>query len=109
MRSTFGVKLNGLVDSIEQLLLLQFALHQVHCGTHQSPEETIHLFEHGALYPQLDVAADAREIFDAVAATDACDPQECSLKLHYCTWFLPGIVSPKESYGGCIGPTQEIC
>ena len=42
----------------------------------------IDLLEHGGLYPQLDIAVDARAIGDAVAATDACDFQECSLKLH---------------------------
>ena len=42
----------------------------------------IDLLEHGGLYPSLDVAVDAKAVFDAVAATDACDPQECSLKLH---------------------------
>ena len=82
MRSTFSAELNGLVDSVEQLLLLQITLHQIYCGTHQSPEEMIDLLEHGGLYPSLDVAVDAKAVFDAVAATDACDPQECSLKLH---------------------------
>ena len=42
----------------------------------------IDLLEHGGLYPSLDVAVDAIVAFDAVAATGACDPQECSLKLH---------------------------
>ena len=82
MRSTFSAELSGLVDSIEQLLLLRLTLHQIHCGTHPSPEEMIDLREHGGLHPQLDVAVDARAIFDAVAATGACDPQGCSLKLH---------------------------
>ena len=36
----------------------------------------------GGLYPASDVAVDARAVFDAVAAADACDPQGCSLKLH---------------------------
>lgn len=38
--------------------------------------------EHGGLYPRLDLAVDARAVYDAVAAADACDPQECSLKLY---------------------------
>ena len=42
----------------------------------------IDLLEHGGLYPSLDVAVDAKAVFDAVAATGACDPQECSLRLH---------------------------
>ena len=42
----------------------------------------IDLLEHGGLHPQLDVAVDARAVFDAVAASDACDPQRCPLNLH---------------------------
>ena len=49
LRSTFSAELNGLVDSVEQLLLLQLTLHHIYCGTHQSPEEMIDLFEHGGL------------------------------------------------------------
>ena len=37
VRSTFGAEFNGLVDGVEQLILLQFILHQIYCGTHQSP------------------------------------------------------------------------
>ena len=82
MRSTFCAELNGLVDGVEELLLLHITLHQIYFGTHLSPEEMIDLLEHGGLYPSLDVAVDAKAAFHAVAATDACDPQECSLKLH---------------------------
>ena len=32
VRSTFSAELNGLVDSIEQVLLLQCTLHQIYCG-----------------------------------------------------------------------------
>ena len=71
-----------MVDSIEQLLLLQATLHQIYCGTSQSPEELIDLLEHGKLYPPVDVCVDARAVFDAVAASDVCDPSESSLKLH---------------------------
>ena len=38
----------------------------------------IDLLEHGGLYFSLDASV----VFDAVAATDVCDPQMCSLKLH---------------------------
>ena len=82
VRSTFGAELIGLVDFVERLLLLQLILHQVYCGTHQTPEEMIDLLEHGGLHHQLDIAVDARAVYDAVAATDACDPQECPLTLH---------------------------
>ena len=48
VRSISSAELNGLVDSVEQLLLLQITLHQFYCGTHQSPEEMTYLLEHGA-------------------------------------------------------------
>ena len=56
VRSTFGAELHGLVDSVEQLLLLQITSHHIYtyiyiyiyiyCGTHQSPEDMIDLVEH---------------------------------------------------------------
>ena len=47
------------------------------------PEEMIIALEEGQLYPPLDLCADARAVFDVISATDICDPQECSLKLHF--------------------------
>ena len=41
VRSTFSAELNGLVDSIEQMMLLHVALHQFYCGTGQKPEEMV--------------------------------------------------------------------
>ena len=38
--------------------------------------------ENGALYPPVDMCVDARAVYDAVAASDVCDPAESSLKLH---------------------------
>ena len=52
---------------------MQTILHQLYRGTHQSPEEMLDLLERGGLHPSLDVAVDATAVFDAVAATDACD------------------------------------
>ena len=98
MRSTSGAELNGPVDRIEQLLSLQTTLHQAYCGTHPSPEEMIDLLEHGGLYPSSDVAVDARAVFDAVAAADACDPQGCSLKLH-----LISVREPRNNQADALG------
>ena len=67
---------------MEQLFLLQLTLHQIYRGTHQSPDEMVDLLEHWGIYPQLDIAVDARAVYDVVATTDACDPQGCSFKLH---------------------------
>ena len=82
VRSTFSAELNGLVDTIESMLLLQATLHQIYCGTDQTPQQLIDLLENGGLYPPVDLCVDARAVFDAIAASDVCDPQECSLKLH---------------------------
>ena len=57
-------------------------MHLIYCGALQTPEEIIDLLEHGGLYPRLDLAVDAHAVYDIVAATDACDPLGCSLKLH---------------------------
>ena len=45
VRLPFGAELNGLVDSIAQMLLLQCALHQIYCGTGQFPERMNELLE----------------------------------------------------------------
>lgn len=47
VRSTFCAELNGLVDSNEQMLLLECTLHQIYCGTAQSPERMIDHLERG--------------------------------------------------------------
>ena len=82
VRSTFSAELNGLVDSIGSMLLLQAILHQVYCGTDASPHDLLDLLENGHLYPPIDMAVDARAVFDAISASDICDPAESPLKLH---------------------------
>ena len=82
VRSTFSAELNGVVDSVEQLLLLQVTLHQIYMGTSQTPEQMVDMLENGQLYPPLDVSVDARAVYDAVSATDTCEPAGSSLKLH---------------------------
>ena len=82
VRSTFSAELNGLIDSIEAMLLLQCTLHQVFCGTDQSAQDMVDLLEHGQLYPPVDLCVDAKAVFDAISASDICDPAESSLKLH---------------------------
>ena len=41
----------------------------------------IDLLEHGGLYPRLDLAVDARAVYDVVATAGACDPEGLSPKL----------------------------
>ena len=82
-RSTFSAELNWLVDSIEQMSLVQIALHQVYCGIRQPPEDMIDLLENGGLHPKFDIAVDARALYDAVVAIHAREPQENISKLHF--------------------------
>ena len=81
-RSTFSSELNGLVDSVEQVLLRQCTLHQIYCGTSQTPEHIIDLLECGKLYLSVDCCVVARAVYDAISASDACGLVESSLKLH---------------------------
>lgn len=83
VRSTFSDEFNGLVDSMESLLLLQVILHQVYCGTAGSPHQLVDKLEAGKLHPPLDLGVDATPAFHAVEAADVCDPAGSSLKLHF--------------------------
>ena len=82
VRSTFSVELNGLVDSVEQLMSLQVALHHICCRTTQSPEALVDMLEIGRLHPPLYLSIDARAAYDVTAATNIGEPHESSLKLH---------------------------
>ena len=42
----------------------------------------IDLLEKGFVYPPLDICVDAKAVYDAIGASDACEPAGCSLKLH---------------------------
>lgn len=47
------------------------------------------------MHPRLDVAADARAVFDAVVAVDVCEPQGSSSKFHLISvrdMFVQGMV-----------------
>ena len=82
VRSTFAAELNSLLDSIETVILVQLALHQIFCGTDESPDELLQHLESGSLYPPIEFVIDAQSVFDALNVLDVCTPQETSLKLH---------------------------
>ena len=82
VRSTYSAELNGLIDSIEIAILVQFLLHQVWYGCDQGSDALAKSQEDGGLRPLIKAATDAKAVFDSVAAPDICDPAECSLKLH---------------------------
>ena len=42
----------------------------------------IDLLERGLMYPPLDVCVDAGAVYDAIAATDVCEPAGSSFKFH---------------------------
>jgi hypothetical protein len=82
VRSTFSAELNALIDALEIAILVQMAYHQILHGCNQSATEMAKTLEEGGLKPAIDAVIDARAVWDAVAAADACNPLECSLKLH---------------------------
>ena len=82
VRSTFSAELNGLLDNLEQAILVQIAVHEVMVGTKRLLTNLKDDAENGKLQPGLDCVVDARALFDAVASADPCTPLECSLKLH---------------------------
>jgi hypothetical protein len=82
VRSTFSAELNGLIDSIETAMLIQYMMFEVWYGCDHKPDDMARWQEEGLLQPDVLAATDARAVFDAVAAADICEPAECSLKLH---------------------------
>ena len=82
VRSTFSAELNGLLDNLEQAILVQMAVHEILNGKKRVITQLREDLETGKLQPDLDCVVDARALFDAVAAADPCTPLECSLKLH---------------------------
>jgi hypothetical protein len=82
VRSTFSAELNALIDALEIAILIQMAFHQINHGCTESATEMAQALEQGVLTPAIDAVIDARAVWDAVAAADACTPLECSLKLH---------------------------
>ena len=82
VRSTFSAELNALIDALEVAILVQMAYHQIANGGSQSATELAAELEGGRLMPRIDAVVDAKAVFDAIAATDVCNPMECSLKLH---------------------------
>ena len=82
VRSTFVAELNALLDAIESLIITQIGWHQIVHGTEETIEQLLLRLGAGTLSPPIELVGDARSVLDAVAASDACDPAEASLKLH---------------------------
>ena len=82
VRSTFSAELNGGVDTLEGLMLIQIAMHQLTSGEWLSATDMAQLLDQGGLEPSASLGLDALSVFDALSAQDVCDPAECSLKLH---------------------------
>ena len=80
-RSTFTAEFTGLVDRIEQVLLLECALHQIYLGTAHPPELMIDLLERGLVHPPLYICAGSRAVYDVIGASDACESAGSRLNL----------------------------
>ena len=84
VRSTFSGELNGLIDSVELLLVIQMCLHQIWNpgGSNEKAIDMARQLELGTLVPKAEAVVDARSVFDCLAATDVGELVEGSLKLH---------------------------
>ena len=82
VRSTFAAELNALLDAIESMIITQLGWHQIVKGTVETIEQLLLRLEAGTLSPPIELVGYARSVFDAIAASDVCDPAEASLKLH---------------------------
>ena len=82
IRSTYSGELNGLIDAIELLLLIQMACHQCSTPGDTTALDMAHMLEDGSLEPPAEAVTDARSVFDSIAATDAGQLAESSLTLH---------------------------
>ena len=80
----FSGELNGLIDSVELLLVIQMCLHQVWMpgGSSEKAIDIARQLELGTRTPKAEAVVDARSVFDCLAATDAGELVEGSLKLH---------------------------
>jgi len=82
VRSTFSAELNALMDSLENVLLIQLALHEVFCGVTDDVDDLTQRLENGWLYPPVEAMIDAMSVYEALTVEECGTPQESSLKLH---------------------------
>ena len=73
---------NSMVDSTEQVLLVQCILHQIYQRIAQRFEIMIDMLEIGQMYPPFELRVDARAVYDAISAPNVCEPVGCSLQLY---------------------------
>ena len=71
MRSTFSAELNALIDALENLLLLQLALHEIFCGVSSDVDDLVQRLEAGRLYPPIECCTDAMSVWQAIVAGTA--------------------------------------
>ena len=82
VRSTFGGELNALLDTAENVLLMQLAYHDILYGCEEDAEGLMARLEAGELQPPCDFVTDWASVFEAIRAAGLATPTEASLKLH---------------------------
>lgn len=82
LRNTFSTELDGPPDRIKSMMLLQAALHQIHCGTQRSPDAMADLQAIGNLHSTLDLGVDATTVIYVISASCICDPPGSGLTIH---------------------------
>ena len=100
VRSTFSGELNGLIDTVELVMVIQMCLYQVWYGTEETATQLALKLDHGMLTPPCEAVIDARSVFDCLAATDAGELVEGSLKLH--------VLSLRERESRISSPTSSL-
>eukprot|EP00971_Amphidinium_carterae_P346015 6487261-Amphidinium_carterae.1 len=85
MRSTFGAEVNAALDASERTYGLQLIMAELlgKIVTQRGSVRDLHaVFDAGALQPRVNLAIDAKSVFDCVSCKDYHPPSEDSLALH---------------------------
>ena len=80
-RSTFAAELHAALDGLNQAMLVQTTLHEVQHGV-MSADALLRARESGEMTPRLELAIDAKAVFDALTAAVVRVPADKHLYLH---------------------------
>ena len=81
-RSTFAAELNAAMDTLDIATIVQFTLEEIFYPESSSPEAMRKIHDEATLHFPLELAIDARSVFDAVSAPEFTTPSEATLINH---------------------------
>ena len=102
VRSTFSAELNAPLDSLENVLLVQLALHEIFCGVSDDVEDLVKRLENGWLYPPVEVWS------TRCPSTRPSPLRTAARRKRAVSGYISsvsGIASLAESFGRFIGST----